>query len=66
VSKQRNKPPEPMRKARIARPLNHTSASWFYVGPDSLDIFLAHDVDGFVMSARLTRKQVLRAAELLK
>jgi hypothetical protein len=55
-----------MRKARIARPLNHTSASWFYVGPDSLDIFLAHDVDGFVMSARLTRKQVLRAAELLK
>lgn len=49
---------------RKAKPLGVSEESWYYVGPSSIDIFIKQE-NCSTASARLTRKQLQRALEIM-
>lgn len=56
--------PRNMRKPYTAKPLGLSDDAWYYVGPSSIDVFAQREGMN-ATPCRLTRKQLLRALEIM-
>lgn len=56
--------PKNMLASRKAKPIGVSEEAWYYVGPTSIDVFISQE-NCSTASARLTRRQLLRALEIM-